>query len=338
MKVVEITGPGGPEVLRVGERPDPDPGPGEVRVKVAASGINRADLMQRRGRYPVPPGYPDDIPGLEFAGEIEAVGTGCFLRRSGDRVMGILGGAGYAEKVVVPERETIRVPNGISLEVAGGLAEVFVTAWDALSRQAGLSAGETVLIHAVGSGVGTAALQLARASGARTIGTSRTPRKLERARDEMGLDEAVEGGASGEWAQQVRGWTNGAGVDVILDLVGAAYVEGNLAVLGTRARWIVVGVPSGRKAEVDLRGLMQKRASLTGTVLRARPPEEKAVLARDFERTVVPLFESGHLRPVLDRSFAPEEAAEAHRYMEADRTFGKVVLRWSRKTGVGAPS
>lgn len=327
MKVIQISEPGGPEVLELDTRPDPDPAPGEVLVRVASSGVNRADLLQRMGRYPVPPGFPEEIAGLEFAGVVEAVGEGCFMRSVGDRVMGILGGAGYAELVTVPERETIRVPDGVPLLQAGGIPEAFITAWDAIFQQAGLAAGETLLIHAVGSGVGTAALQLARTAGARTIGTSRTPEKLQGA-SKLGLDAAVEGGKDRNWTEDVLSHAS-SGVDVILDLVGAAYLEGNLDVLGTGARWIVVGVPGGWTATMDLRKLMGRRASVTGTVLRARPPEEKAVLARKFERTVVPLIEAGRLRPVLDRAYPPEEAPAAHRYVEENRTFGKVVIDWN---------
>lgn len=327
MKVIEIVEPGGPEVLRISERPDPEPGPREVIVHVWYSGINRADLLQRLGRYPPPEGFPADIPGLEYCGVVEGVGVGCTLRRVGDRVMGVLGGGGYAEKVVVSERETIRVPEGLPMDGAGGVPEAFMTAWDAMFSQAHLSCGEVVLIHAVGSGVGTAALQLAKVAGARTIGTSRSQDKLERAR-ELGLDEGVLAGGGDDWAAQVRDKNAEAGVDVVLDLVGADYLDGNLSVLGQRSRWMVIGVPSGSRGGIDLRRLMALRASITGTVLRARSPEEKAQLARAFDRTVVPLFESGRITPVLDRVFPTTDAAEAHRYVEGSRNFGTVVLAW----------
>lgn len=330
MKVVQIVEAGGPEVLKLTERPDPRAGPGEVSVRVHASGINRADLLQRRGRYPPPPGFPADIPGLEFAGKVESVGPGCSLRSSGERVMGLVGGAGYAERVVVSERETIRIPDGMSMEAAAGVPEAFMTAWDALVRQAGLTAGEVVLIHAVGSGVGTAAVQIARALGARTLGTSRTPVKVQRAL-ELGLDHGVVAGSEGEWAAEVERLLEGRGVDVLLDLVGADYLTGNMRVLGRRARWMVVGVPSGSTGTIDLRALMSRRASVTGTVLRARPTEEKAQLARDFERMLVPLFESGRLRPVSDRAFPAASAAEAHRYVEDNQNFGTVALSWERE-------
>ena len=214
MKVVEIVGHGDPDVLRVGERPDPEPGPGEVRVRVLYSGVNRADFLQRQGRYPTPKGFPSDIPGLEYAGVVESLGADCGLRTGGERVMGVLGGGGYAERVVVSERETIGVPEGMAMEAAGAVPEVFMTAWDALLGQAGLRSGEVVLIHAVGRGVGTAGLQLARTVGAITIRTSRTREKLYWARA-MGLDEGSSGGgrrrlgsAGGRPSGMAGGWTS----------------------------------------------------------------------------------------------------------------------------------
>ena len=326
MRVVEIRKPGGPDVLRVSER-DSRPLAGDgVRVRVRSSGVNRADLMQRRGRYPPPPGYPADGPGLEFAGTAEELGPSCRLRAVGDRVMGLVGGAGYADEVVVPERETIRVPTGLSLEEAGAIPEAFVTAWDAFG-QAELRPGETVLIHAVGSGVGTAALQLARAMGARSVGTSRTRAKVRRALG-LGLEHGIACEGQEAWVAEARRILGEAGADVVLDLVGGDYVEGNLEILATRGRWIVVGLPAGREGTLDLRKLMSKRGTIRGTVLRARPDEEKALLAREFERSVVPLFERGRIAPVVGRIFDATEAGEAHRYVEANESFGKVLLSW----------
>lgn len=325
MRAVVIPDFGEAGVLELREVARPEPGPGQVRVRVAATGINRADLIQRRGHYPAPPGAPADIPGLEYGGTVEAVGPGVRLRTEGDPVMGIVGGGAYAEHVVVAERETVRVPGGVEPVDGAAIPEVFMTAWDALFRQMELGPGETLLIHAVGSGVGTAALQMAQAAGARTVGTSRTPEKVERAL-EMGLDHGIVAGD--DWPERVLEATGGRGTDVILDLVGGAYAAGNQEVVSLRGRWIVVGVPSGTEAGIDFRALMRRRATLRGTVLRARPPEEKAVLAREFEERVVPLFESGALRPVVDRTFPPEEAAEAHRVMEENRNFGKLLLVW----------
>ena len=327
MRVVRITRPGGPEVLVVGEAPVPEPGPGEIRVRVAASGVNRADLLQRRGQYPAPPGWPEDVPGLEYAGAVDAVGPGARLFSVGDVVMGIVGGGGYASWVVVNEREAVRAPRGMDPAEVAAIPEVFMTAYDALFAQMRLVAGETVLVHAAGSGVGTAAVQLARAAGARVIGTSRTVEKLHRA-GELGLDVGIVADEGEAWAKAVREATGERGVDVILDLVGGPYVAGNLKALAERGRWIVVGVTGGGNAPLDLRALMGRRASLTGTVLRARPPEEKMALAREFELRVVPLFEKGALRPVVDARYPPENAAEAHRQLEANRTFGKVMLVW----------
>lgn len=326
MRAVVIREPGPPDVLEVREVPRPEAGRGEIRVRVAASGINRADLLQRRGRYPAPPGYPQDIPGLEYAGVVDAVGPGATSWAPGDAVMGLVGGGGYAETVVVDEREAIAVPRGMDPVDAAALPEAWLTAWDAMVVQMGLSAGETVLIHAVGSGVGTAALQIARALGARTLGTSRTPAKLERARD-LGLDVAVAAG-DGAWVEGVREATDGRGVDVIVDLVGGGYTSGNVECVAERGRIVVVGVPAGSEATLDLRGLMRRRASLTGTVLRARPREEKVALARDAARRLVPLIERAGLRPVTDRRFAPEDAAEAHRVMEANLNFGTLSIVW----------
>lgn len=325
MRAVVVTEPGGPEVLEVRDVQVPDPGRGEVRVRVRSAGINRADLMQRQGRYPAPPGWPRDIPGLEFAGSVEAVGSGVRRWKEGDPVMGIVGGGGYAEAVVVHEDAAVRCPGNLSVLEAGAIPEAFMTAYDALFRQMELGLGEAVLIHAVGSGVGTAALQLARTAGAWTVGTSRTPEKVEGAR-ELGLDRGVV--ADGEWAEAVREALPRRGADVICDLVGGAYLEENLAVLAPKGRQIVVGVPSGSEATLQLRSLMSSRGSIRGTVLRARPAHEKAALAREFEDRIVPLFEEGRLRPVVDRTVPPEEAGAAHQYMQENRTFGKLLLEW----------
>lgn len=326
MRAVVITESGGPDVLGLREVPRPEAGPGQIRVRVRSGGVNRADLMQRRGHYPAPPGWPQQIPGLEYAGVVEAVGEGVGLWSEGDRVMGLVGGGGYAEHVVVHERTAVRIPEGMAAEDAGAVPEVFMTAYDALFRQADLGVGERLLIHAVGSGVGTAAVQLARTAGVRTAGTSRTAEKVDRAAT-LGLDAGIVADDDG-WKEQAREALGGEGADVILDLVGAAYLEANLEVLAPGGRHIVVGVPSGARVEIDLRALMRRRGRIRGTVLRARPLEEKAALARDFERRVVPLFEGGALRPVIDRAFPAEEVADAHRVMQENRNFGKLLIRW----------
>ncbi|NIP59806.1 MAG: zinc-binding dehydrogenase [Gemmatimonadetes bacterium] len=326
MRAVVITEAGGPEVLGLREWARPGVGPGQVRVRVRASGINRADLLQRRGHYPAPAGWPQEIPGLEYAGTVDEVGQGVEAWRVGDEVMGLVGSGGCAEYVVVHERTPVRVPEGVPLPSAGAIPEVFMTAWDALFRQMELQAGETLLIHAVGSGVGTAALQLARTAGVRTVGTSRTPEKVERAA-KLGLDVGVVSDEAG-WLEPVRSATRKRGVDVILDLVGAAYLADNVRALAEGGRWIVVGVPSGVRGEIDLRALMGRRARVRGTVLRARPLEEKAILAREFEERVVPLFERGALEPVIHGFFPPEEAGRAHAVMEGNENFGKLILEW----------
>lgn len=324
MRAVVIPRFGEPEVLRLDTVPDPQPGAREVVVKVQVSGVNRADLLQRRGLYPPPPGATE-VPGLEFAGVVAEVGRGVTRWRPGDRVMGIVAGGGYAERVMVDERVAVAIPGGMDMTVAGAIPEVYMTAYDAVFRQAGLKRGEMLLIHAVGSGVGTAALQLARRAGAHTIGTSRTASKLERA-GAMGLELGLPGGEA--WDEAVRDATDGRGADVILDLVGAPYLARNQAATAVGGRHVVVGVPGGSRAGVDLRLLMVRRARLLGTVLRARSVEEKADLARDFTETVLPGFVDGTLEPAIDRVFPAARAADAHAHMEANRNFGKLILAW----------
>jgi putative PIG3 family NAD(P)H quinone oxidoreductase len=326
MRAIVITAPGGPEVLEVRELPTPEPGPGEVRVRVQTVGVNRADLMQRRGLYPAPPGSLADVPGLEYAGEVDLVGPGVDRWSTGDRVMGIVGGGAYAEAVVVDEREALPIPNGLGFEEAAAIPEAFLTAHDALFTLLDLGAGEDLLIHAVGSGVGLAALQLARAAGARVFGTSRSGWKLERA-VELGLDIAIDS-ESAPFDDVVLQETGGKGVAAILDLVGGGYLAGNLRALATRGRVAVVGLVAGRTAELDLGLLLQKRLTLIGTVLRSRTLEEKIAVAEAFSETALPLFTSGRLRPVLDRVYPFTEVGAAHEYVEGNRNFGKVVLRW----------
>ena len=325
MQAVLITEFGDPGVLKVREVPRPEAGHREVLVRIRASGLNRADLLQRVGKYPAPPGTTQEIPGLEYSGVVETVGPGVSLWKEGDAVMGIVAGGGYAEYVTAHERTVVKVPAGVPVEDAGAIPEVFMTAFDALFRQMHLSEGETVLIHAVGSGVGTAAVQLTQSAGVRAIGTSRTQEKVERA-IELGLDVGILG--DGDWPERVLEASGGQGVDVILDLVGGAYLKGNLQVMAQGARQIVVGVPSGPKSEIDLRALMGKRALIKGTVLRARPLEEKISLAREFEHRVCPLFAARRVLPIVDHTFRPEEAPEAHQIMAENRNFGKILLLW----------
>jgi putative PIG3 family NAD(P)H quinone oxidoreductase len=325
MKAVVMRAPGGPEVLEVREVPRPVPARGEVRVRVASSGLNRADLLQRMGRYPAPPGVPADILGLELAGTVDAVGANLAGLAVGDQVMGILGGGGYAEYAVSPAETLVAIPAGMPPVTAGAIPEVFMTAFDAVFVQEGLAAGETLLVHAVGSGVGTAAVQLAVRAGARVIGTSRTPDKLERAAA-LGMTHGVP--ADERWPDRVLELTGGRGVDVILDLVGGPYLAGNQRVVAERGRHVVVGVPGGSEAQLSLRALMGRRSSIRGTVLRARPLAEKRALAEAFTRDVLPGFASGELVPVIDRVYPASEVAEAHRRMESNASFGKILLEW----------
>lgn len=326
MRAIVIERSGGPEVLALANRPLPEPGPGEIRVRVHASAMNRADVLQRRGLYPAPPGVVADVPGLEYAGEVDAVGEGAGLWAVGNRVMGIIGGGAHAEYVVVHEREAIRIPQNLSFSEAAAVPEAFLTAYDALFHQLDLAMGERVLVHAVGSGVGTAAVQLAHAAGAMVIGTSRTPEKLERAAAlgmEVGVDVTRE-----DLAEVVNQATYGSGVHAVLDLVGGKLLEQSLRVLALRGRLIVVGTLGGSTAEVDLGLLLRRRVHLFGTVLRSRPLEEKIALAREFSKSVLPLLSSGRIKPVVDSAFHFTDVADAHRRMEGNSTFGKIVLTW----------
>ncbi len=325
-RAVVIEGKGEPEVLRLGELQVREPGPGEVLVEVAAAGLNRADTLQRRGFYPAPPGAPANVPGLEYAGRVAALGAGVSELAVGERVMGIVAGGGMATHVVVHAREAIRVPEGISLTDAAAVPEVFLTAYDALFAQAGLGIGQNVLLHAVGSGVGTAALQLALATGARPIGTSRTQDKLERCKA-LGLQDGILV-QDKRFAAQVAALTGGRGADVILDTVGAAYLGENIAALATGGRLLLVGLMGGASGELALGALLAKRARVLGTVLRARPLEEKAALAQAFSRDVLPLLQRGALKPVVDRVLPMAEIQAAHRLMESNQSFGKIVLSW----------
>ncbi len=327
MKAVKIVSFGGVEGLEVVDAPDaPQPTDERVRVRVRAAGLNRADILQRLGRYPAPAGYPQDIPGLEFAGEIESIGEDARAWKIGDRVFGITGGGAQAEYVTVQDSTLAPVPDNLNWAEAASIPEVFMTAHDALFSQCGLQIGERVLIHAAGSGVGTAASQLVKAAGAVAYGTSRTSEKLERAK-EFGLSESIAvGNDPSVFVAAVKSWTNAAGVNVILDLVGAAYLKSNLDALATLGRLIFVGTTSGSKAEIDYGIVMRKRLRVLGTSLRTRSIEEKAIATRLFTQHVVPLLANGSVRPVIDSVFRIEEVREAHKRIESNETFGKVVL------------
>jgi putative PIG3 family NAD(P)H quinone oxidoreductase len=324
-KIVIIREPGGPEVLAVGEREIRDPGPGEVLVEVAAAGVNRADCLQRKGFYPAPAGVWPDVPGLEFAGVVAALGLGVRSVAVGDRVMGITAGGGMSTLLVAHERELVPVPSGMSLTDAAAIPEVFFTAYDALFAQARLGMGQVVLIHAVGSGIGTAAFQLCLAAGATPVGTSRSPEKLARC-EALGLPHGILAGEAG-FAAGVLEVAKG-GAHVILDTIGAKYLEENVKAVATGGRIITIGLLGGAKGTLPLGALLAKRAHLTGSVLRSRPLEEKATLAQAFRRDVLPLFEAGRLKPIVDAVLPMSDIGDAHRRLESNETFGKLVMEF----------
>jgi len=326
MRAVIITEFGGPDVLRIDDVATPDPGPRQMRVRVHAAAVNRADVMQRRGHYPAPKDAPQNIPGLEYAGVVDALGDEATRWHAGDRVMGITGGGSYAEAVVVHEDEAIPIPAALTFEQAAAVPEAFLTAYDALHTRIAVRRGETVLIHAVASGVGTAAAQLAKQAGCTVIGTARSAWKLERARA-YGVDVAIDTSTS-DYVAVVRAETP-AGVNAVVDLVGGDYLGRNLEALAVLGRIAVVGLVAGRVAPLDMGLLLRRRATIVGTVMRARTLAEKIEVARLFTRDVLPLLESGAVRPVIDRVLPMSEAAEAHRVVEANENFGKVVLAWS---------
>lgn len=332
MRAIVIREPGGPEVLELKDVPTPEPGKGEVRVRVRATAVNRADLMQRMGMYPAPPGSPADIPGMEFAGEIDALGDGVFdldgaPLAKGDRVLGLVGGGSYSEYVVAHARTLARMTPGMSFEEAAAIPEVFTTAYDALVTNAKMASGDAVLISAVGSGVGTAGVQIAKALGATVIGTARTESKLEGARD-LGMDHGIVP-KDGKFADAVLEKTNGRGVDVVLELAGGAYVAEDVLCAAPRGRIVVVGLVAGANADVNLGVLLRKRIEIHGTVLRARSLEEKIDAGRTFARRVMPLFATGKLKAIVDRVLPLERAAEAHAATAKNETFGKIVLTTS---------
>lgn len=326
MKAVYITEFGGADNLEIRDVPDlRTPTEKEVLIRVHAAGLNRADLLQARGLYPPPKGYSPNIPGLEFAGEVVSVGNEVSRWRLGDRVFGITAGEAQAEYLLSDETLLAKIPDRLSFTEAAAVPEAFITAHDAIFTLGSLKKNESLLIHAVGSGVGLAALQLAKAKGAFVIGTSRTADKLDKCR-EFGLDAAITTGGTNDFANAVKEATGGNGVDVILDLVGAAYFQQNLTSLAMKGRLILVGLTSGSTAEFDLGIALQKRAKIIGTVLRARPNNEKAEAMEKFAEDVVPLFESGKIKPNLDRVFPLDEVREAYRYLGSNASFGKVIL------------
>lgn len=323
MKAVTIPRYGEPDVLTLCEVPDPVMGPEDLLVGVRATSLNRADLLQRRGLYPQPGPKPDhEIPGLEFAGEVLEVGPRVSGFAAGDRVMGLLPGGGYAERITTHHRLAVKIPDQLDWTQAAACPEAFITAHDALA-QCRLACGEAVLVHAVGSGVGIAAIQVAAVMGATPIlGTARSREKLERAAT-LGLDVAI---AGADFAPAAAEATGGRGVDVIVDFVGASYLDANLKALAVKGRLMLIGLMGGFAAEANLGMVLSKRLEIRGTLLRARSLEEKAAATRAFEKSVVPHLANGRIVPVVDRVLALSAAAEAHGLMETNANFGKIVL------------
>ncbi len=328
MKAVYVKEFGGVENLEIREVENPPkPKDTQVLVNVKASALNRADLLQRRGFYPAPKGFPERILGLEFAGEVAETGESVRNFNVGDRVFGITAGGAQAEFILTDEALLAPIPENLSFAEAAAVPEAFITAHDAIFTQANLRESETLLIHAVGSGVGLAALQLAKAKNIRTFGTSRTADKLEECK-KFGLDEAILTSDGANFAEIVKEKTDGKGVDVILDLVGASFFQANLNSLALKGRLMLVGTVGGGTAEFNLGVALVKRAKIIGTVLRARSTEEKSEATKAFAEEVLPLFEKGLIKPNIDRVFRVEEIRKAHEYLESNASFGKVVLEF----------
>jgi putative PIG3 family NAD(P)H quinone oxidoreductase len=323
MRAVVLSEFGEPNVLRIQEVPSPEPGPDEILVDVRTTALNRADLLQRRGLYPNP--FPDafDVPGMEFAGTVALVGSRVRAWKAGDAVMGIVSGGAYAEQLVIHERQAMRVPWGIELADAAAIPEVFITAWDAIVVQGGLTSGRWVLVHAAASGVGTAAVQIAKAIGAHVIATCSVG-KVDAVRA-LGADVVVDY-ATEDFVTAARKSTGGRGVDVICDVVGGDYLDRNVAAIAVKGRIVQVGVMAGGAVSFNLGALLPKRASVTGTVLRARPLEEKIAISQRFAAEVLPLFESGALNVVIDSRYRLDDIAAAHAYMETNANVGKILV------------
>jgi putative PIG3 family NAD(P)H quinone oxidoreductase len=323
MRAVIITEPGGPEVLQWEEVPDPVPGPGEVLIDVAAAGVNRADLLQRQGLYPPPPGAPH-YPGMEVSGRIESVGDGVTRWQPGDEVCALMAGGGYAEKVAVPAGQVLPVPAGLDLVHTAALPETTATVYANLVQVAGLRDGETLLVHGGASGIGTTAIQLGKALGARVICTAGSAEKLERCRA-LGADVAISY-RDEDFVEVVKDVTDGHGADVILDIMGASYLARNLAALATWGRLVIIGRQGGNKAELNLGLLQSKQASIHATTLRNRPTAEKAAIMAAVGENVWPLISAGTVTPIIEEKVPMAQAAEAHRLLEAGAHTGKILL------------
>ena len=323
MICIEISQPGEPEVLKPAERPDPVPGPGEVLIRVAAAGVNRPDVLQRRGAYPPPPGA-SDIPGLEVAGTVAAVGTGVEGWRTGDAVCALVSGGGYATMCVAPAPQCLRVPATLDLVAAAAIPETFFTVWTNVFDRGRLQAGETALFHGGTSGIGTTAIQLAAVRGATVFATAGSDEKV-RACEALGARRAINYRTQ-DFVNVIREMTGGAGVDLILDIMGGSYLNRNLAALAVDGRLVQIGLMGGENANVDLRRVLGRRLTITGSTLRPRPVAEKGAIAAALAREVWPLLEAGTIKPIVFKTFPLAEAAAAHRVMESSEHVGKIVL------------
>jgi putative PIG3 family NAD(P)H quinone oxidoreductase len=319
--MLAITHPA-PDIIEIAERPDPVPGDRQVLVAVRAAGLNRADLHQRAGNYPAPPGWPADIPGLEYAGEVRALGSGVTRWCVGDRVMGLVGGGAHAELVVVDERETMRIPAAMRFTDAAAIPEAFLTAWDAMVLRGRAIPGDRILVHAIGSGVGTAAAQIGRVLAFVIVGSSRTVDKLDRSRT-LGMTTGVLT-TDADWPAHV-----GDPLQVIVDTLGAKAFAQNLALLASRGRLVVLGTLTGGNAPgIDLSMVLRKRLEIIGTAMRVRSVDERVDLVARFSREILPMFGDGRLAPIVDRVVPMLDVVEAHRALQGNETFGKVVLAW----------
>ena len=323
MKAVVLREHGGPEVLQIEDVPSPTFGAEDILVSVAATALNRADLLQRMGFYPNPFPQGPEIPGLEFAGTVKAVGERVTAWNVGDKVMGIVSGGAYAEELVLHERQAMAVPAGMTLHDAAAIPEVFITAWDALVVQGGLTSGRWAMVHAGASGVGTAAIQICKAIGARIIVTCSSG-KVQSCKD-LGADVVVDY-TTQDFVEEAQRATNGSGVDVILDVIGGEYVERNVASLAVKGHIIQVGVMAGKPLPFNVGLLLGKRASITGTVLRARPLDEKIAITQRFVAEMLPLFDTGALKPVIDSSYPIADIAKGHEFMASNGNVGKIVI------------
>jgi NADPH2:quinone reductase len=323
MKCVQISKPGGPEVLVPAERPTPAPKPGEILVKVAAAGVNRPDVAQRAGKYPPPPDA-SDLPGLEIAGEVAACGSDAKLWKVGDRVCALAHGGGYAEYCVVPEVQALPIPKGLSAVEAASLPETCFTVWSNVYDRGRLAPGESLLVQGGSSGIGVTAIQMARAMGNRVFATAGSDEKCA-ACMKLGADRAINYRTQ-DFAAEVKAATGGKGVDVVLDMVGGDYVQREISCLAEDGRLVIIAVLGGWKAELILTDIMRKRLTLTGSTLRPRPVAFKGEIARRLKEKVWPLIEAGKIRPVIYRTFPLAQASEAHRLMESSQHIGKIVL------------